>query len=103
MQKYDRFLQKSVEQKNSRSLETKIVGIIRRDNFFFFFFFRFSIVSWFYRNILFETTKCRCVRKYRKEAEGSSRGGDKFEKWNISHNPLILYVWFEYGSIIENQ
>lgn len=38
--------------------------------------------------------------KYRKEAEG---GGDKFEKWNISHNPLILYVWFEYGSIIENQ
>lgn len=38
MQKYDRFLQKSVEQKNSRSLETKIVGIIRRDNFFFFFF-----------------------------------------------------------------
>lgn len=63
MQKYDRFLQKSVEQKNSRSLEKKIVGIIRRDNFFFFFF-RFSIVSWFYRNILFETTKCRCVRKY---------------------------------------
>lgn len=38
MQKYDRFLQKSVEQKNSRSLEKKIVGIIRRDNFFFFFF-----------------------------------------------------------------
>lgn len=41
MQKYDRFLQKSVEQKNSRSLETKIVGIIRRDNFFFLFFFDF--------------------------------------------------------------
>lgn len=67
MQKYDGFLQKSVEQKNSRSLGKKVVGIIRRDNFFFFFFIQFSIlstVSWFYRNISFETTKYRCVHKY---------------------------------------